>query len=241
VVAVWRIDKIFAEWESNGGIISEETLVPTFHVTAHNSYVRHISWNSIDNPTHIMTCGHDGKLQMFEERDPWIKHLFQKIRSFMITFTWAAHYNVIYFADSENSIRFIQMEDPKKTTAGLILHRGCVWGSASSYFHPFIASCAADGMVKIANICRLRDRHQRPVQVTVYRLTFNGKEFRYWDNIKAEETTFNNLTYENMPAPKFSSEEAIQRVSWCPNECAGVWLASGGAGGLVRIDCTEWE
>jgi len=83
--------------------------------------------------------------------------------------------------------------------------------------------------------------HQKPIQVTVYRLTFdkNNKTFKLWDNIRAEETTFLNINFDNISAYYFPPEAAIQRVSWCPNECAGAWLASGGSAGLVRLDCTE--
>ncbi|KAG9295149.1 hypothetical protein G9A89_006130 [Geosiphon pyriformis] len=239
-VAIWNLESIIAEWEINGGIMSQDALYPASYVAAHNSCVRDLSWNSIKDPTHIMTCSHDGRLQIFDYRDPWIKHVFQRIRSFLVSFCWASNYGGVAFTDSENSVRYLRMDDPKKTT-GIVLHRGYVWGTSCSFYHPFIATCSTDGTVKITNICRLRDRRQRPLQVIVYRLTWNKAkmQFRLWENIKAEETLFPTITYENMPTPSFAPEEALQRVAWCPNECAGVWLASGGAAGLLRIDCTD--
>lgn len=111
----------------------------------------------------------------------------------MSTVCWPCHYGGIVYADSDNTVRYIRMDDLKKTT-GLIMHHANVWvlflsfvicyyccslcklkynifiyhiyfvislkRIAASYYHPFVASCSADGSVKIANICRLRDRHQ---------------------------------------------------------------------------------
>ncbi len=47
---------------------------------AHDSCVRQVSWNSMQNPSHIMSCGHDGRLQIIDDRDPWVKNNFQRIR-----------------------------------------------------------------------------------------------------------------------------------------------------------------
>ncbi|CAG8493738.1 15968_t:CDS:10 [Funneliformis mosseae] len=211
-IAIWNIEEILTEKISQGEIRNSEITSPMQYFRAHDSCVRQVSWNSMQNPSHIMSCGHDGRLQIIDDRDPWVKNNFQRIRAYLMTACWPNHYGGVLFADTENTVRYIRMEDLKKTT-GVMMHHAIVWRIAASYFHPFVASCSSDGTVKMTNICRLRDRHQKPIQVTLYRIGIEEdmKTIRYWDNIKSEETTttfMNNKAFSHF----FMPEVAIQRV-----------------------------
>ncbi|CAG8784390.1 30588_t:CDS:10 [Gigaspora margarita] len=176
------------------------------------------AWNSMENPSHTLSCGHDGRLLIFNEREPWFKNMIQRIRAFIMTTCWPCHYGGIAFADTDNT------------------------RISASYFHPFMASCSADGTVKMANICRLRDRHQKPIQVTLYRIGLDEdqKTILFWDNIKSQETT---ATYHTPQAFShfFKPEVSIQRIAWNPNLNAGTWIASGGTLGLVRVESADRE
>ncbi|CAG8758829.1 616_t:CDS:2, partial [Acaulospora colombiana] len=88
-----------------------------------------IVWNSPANPSHTLSCGHDGRLQIIDDRDPMFKNMFQRIRAFMMSVCWPCHYGGIAYADSDNTVRYIRMEDLKKTT-GLIMHHANVWNSS---------------------------------------------------------------------------------------------------------------
>ncbi|GBC06971.1 hypothetical protein RclHR1_07170012 [Rhizophagus clarus] len=238
-IAIWNIEEILIEKISHGEIKNSEVTSPIQYFRAHDSCVRQVSWNSMQNPSHIMSCGHDGRLQIIDDRDPWIKNNFQRIRAYLMTACWPNHYGGVLFADTENTVRYIRMEDLKKTT-GVMMHHAIVWRIAASYFHPFVASCSSDGTVKMTNICRLRDRHQKPIQVTLYRLSIEEdmKTVKYWDNIKSKETTttfMDNKAFSHF----FMPEVSIQRVSWNPNIEAGSWIASGGTLGLVRVESTK--
>ncbi|CAG8502749.1 17577_t:CDS:10 [Dentiscutata erythropus] len=231
-IAIWDIEDILTSNATNETLNDSE---------AHDSCIRQITWNSIENPSHTLSCGHDGRLLIFNEREPWFKNMIQRIRAFMMTACWPCHYGGIAFADTDNTIRYIRMDDLKKTT-GLIMHHANVFRIAASYFHPFMASCSADGTVKMANICRLRDRHQKPIQVTLYRIGLDEdqKTVLFWDNIKSQETT---VTYHTSQAFShfFKPEVSIQRIAWNPNLNAGTWIASGGTLGLVRVESADRE
>ena len=43
-----------------------------------------------------------------------------------MTACWPNHYGGVLFADTENTVRYIRMEDLKKTT-GVIMHHAVVW------------------------------------------------------------------------------------------------------------------
>ncbi|CAG8660318.1 8675_t:CDS:10 [Acaulospora morrowiae] len=214
---------------------------PINYFRAHDSCIRQIVWNSPVNPSHTLSCGHDGRLQIIDDRDPMFKNMFQRIRAFMMSACWPCHYGGIAYADSDNTVRYIRMEDLKKTT-GLIMHHANVWRIAASYYHPFMASCSADGSVKIANICRLRDRHQKPIQVTLYRMYFDEDKVTicYQHNIKSKETTITYHVPESF-GHFYRPEVSIQRLTWNPNISAGTWLASGGSFGLVRVESVHHD
>ncbi|CAJ0879021.1 11606_t:CDS:10 [Entrophospora sp. SA101] len=213
----------------NNNIIDPEVTSPIQFFRAHDSCIRQVVWNSHNDPTHILSCGHDGRLQIIESRDPWMKNMFQRIRSFMMTACWPHHYGGIIFPDSENTVRYIRMDDLKKST-GIIMHYAPIWRISASYFHPFMASCSSDGSVKMTNICRLRDRQQKPIQVTLYRITYNKltKIYTYWDNVKSTETTYTTVNVDNYNH-FFQPEVSVQHVIWNPNFDSGTWIASGGS------------
>ncbi|RIB25531.1 WD40-repeat-containing domain protein [Gigaspora rosea] len=268
-IAIWDIEDILTSNITNKNL-SDSEVVPIRYFRAHDSCIRQIAWNSMENPSHTLSCGHDGRLLIFNEREPWFKNMIQRIRAFMMTTCWPCHYGGIAFADTDNTVRYIRMDDLKKTT-GIIMHHAN--RISASYFHPFMASCSADGTVKMANICRLRDRHQvdiilysvffifqleiiifihglpysispsqKPIQVTLYRIGLDEdqKTILFWDNIKSQETT---ATYHTPQAFShfFKPEVSIQRIAWNPNFNAGTWIASGGTLGLVRVESADRE
>ncbi|CAG8433940.1 2551_t:CDS:10 [Diversispora eburnea] len=131
-IATWNIFDILKQKYVNNVFDDPEVTYPINYMRAHDSCIRQIVWNSPTSPSHTLSCGHDGRLQIIEDRDPMFKNMFQRIRDFMSTVCWPCHYGGIVYADSDNTVRYIRMDDLRKTT-GLIMHHANVWAPVTWY------------------------------------------------------------------------------------------------------------
>lgn len=105
-----------------------------------------------------------------------------------------------------------------------------------SLFHPFVAAVSADGDLVLSNFDRINQRSTKVVQVTLYRLKFDKETatFTFVENIANQELKVEQRRWKH---PLFAPEAAaLHRTSWNRNWGSENLLASGGAGGLVRID-----
>src|SRR4051794_20617302 len=104
------------------------------YVPAHDSCVRTVAWRGLRDPQAFLTCGHDGRLLVFDARDPWMGMGFFRVRAFMHSAAWPMGLDGIVFHDSDGVVRSVRTNDSEdlKVTTGFIYHRGCVWDIASS-------------------------------------------------------------------------------------------------------------
>ncbi|CAG8561795.1 9461_t:CDS:1 [Paraglomus brasilianum] len=127
-IATWNIYDILSNQNEQQSISYSNLLCPTRYVWSHDSSVRQVLWNSHSNPTHILSCGHDGKIQIFDERDPCMKYDLRHLRTVMMSVAWSTRYAGLMFPDQEYGVRFVRTEDFAKTMR-VLQHRQCIWVS----------------------------------------------------------------------------------------------------------------
>ncbi|TPX70938.1 hypothetical protein SpCBS45565_g01527 [Spizellomyces sp. 'palustris'] len=266
-VAVWSLDQaVYSRQPQAKQGDANDHEDPLLYFPAHDSCVRDLCWTGSrlhagpkSIPTTLLTTGNDGRLLVRDIRDPLMAGTLYRIRAFMTCTTWIPSISGLVFTDSDNGARFLRPgdEDPKgrsraddeesggmhfvQKTTGIAMHRACVWSADVSPYFDFLATGSADGTVKISNLKRMNQRSFKPTQINLYRLQwdFQTQVYKFVENTKPEELAqMVPRGSESILTMFYPPEVAIQKVVWNPNRCAASWIASGGTGGIVRVETT---
>ncbi|KAJ2559347.1 hypothetical protein EV175_000376 [Coemansia sp. RSA 1933] len=109
---------------------------------------------------------------------------------------------------------------------------------ATSEFHPFAAMVAASGQVAIQNIeCTKDSRRASIMHRIVYELA--------WDDGAERLVCYRGRPLMHVPTKRgasinqfalFPPQVSVQACAWSRNPLSSAWMASAGAGGLLRIE-----
>ncbi|OZJ06997.1 hypothetical protein BZG36_00033 [Bifiguratus adelaidae] len=216
---------------------------PTFMVQAHEGCVRSIAVNCLRDPVYFTTAGFDGKVVVFDMRDPWTPMIVSRQRTLQHTVAWPTRADKIAAMTQDESIKkiFLTPGPMCKASITLVSMDGVTWMLASAQRHCYVAGVTNTGLLRMVNFYRDRNKYWLPVSVTLYKLEYNRSTstFRYVDAIplnpepKATSSAFHTLLSKQ--------EVSLQTVAWNPNADTASWIASGGVAGLCRIEETLQE
>ncbi|KAI8808589.1 WD40-repeat-containing domain protein [Cladochytrium replicatum] len=229
----------------------------------HDSCVRGLCsnnpWNRISFPTYkatqaselppstlLASCGNDGKLIMW---DGGIKTVLFRTRGLLHTMCWSSSNDLICFSDGEHIVRIASTREDLKirtiassikgfSTKSICGHQGGVWGIDCSRFFPFIASCGSDGAVRISNLNNRLVNHAKIYVNRLYALDWEVDQQTYVIRENLTEELSSQWSKGSTDGTIPPDPIAIHKVKWCPNIVAAGWIVSGGASGLVRLECT---
>lgn len=160
----------------------------------------------------------------------------------------------IYEQSGEVTVRVIDYRTSadRIITTALYPHWGRIRSIATSKFHPFCASAASDGTVRLTNVARTFPQKSSDADVvTLHRLDIGSSrlttanssddeaELRMLENFAPTDTTIPKQFVEKKTVPTLGGWHpaiAWTAVGWNNNLTRSPLLASGSATGLVRID-----
>jgi WD40 repeat protein len=214
----------------------ENIYPPIFFRKEHQFFLRSIAWaERSEQGGRFVTSGYDGKLMISNLDDYQESDVLRRHNGFLTDVLWRADLEGIFFACSDNTVRYIPDYDRTKNPISIV-HRSGIWSLDASKHHTFIASASADGSVQIANVMRQRARDIKNIQVPVYRVLYNYEDpsaLTFCENEPAQEAMFQKADMRFWPL-----ECIIYAARFHPEAYASTWIVSGGRTGVVRIEST---
>lgn len=225
--------------ESRDGVDVDGNDFVVHQFPAHDSGIRAVDWSSHNNPTQLASVGMDGRVLCFDVRDPYMPIQVHRTRGFLFGVSWPTHFPGVIFTDADNAVRQLRVENPIRTH-GFMAFQTQIWDLNASAFHPFVAGASADGRVAIANIHRIRARHQKYIQRTICRLCWdeNLQTYSIIDDEDTEEVAIVYHSPENLYNQMFPAQVQIQRTAWSNDLLSASWIAGGGSDGLICLEAT---
>jgi hypothetical protein len=268
-IAVYNIKKLFNSNNINKDEISE----PYLFFPAHDACVQKIEFydemkatrqhywgktieseNDIGNPSLLISCSNDGKLFVYDLKDPWTNCTLVRLRAFFITASWVPHLDSIILGTIDNDVRMLNLKescefdknDQKHDeginkpigTKALTVHNGSLWDMECSKYNSYIISGGVDGKLKLANSYYWYKKKMKVFQTEIYQMEWDTKknQLTFIEGFSNEEINIVNYKNSNSLVNFFPPEIAIQKVKWNLNKESTLWVASGLANGLVRIE-----
>ncbi|KAL7747828.1 hypothetical protein RI367_006763 [Sorochytrium milnesiophthora] len=227
-----------------------EAAEPLAYFPAHDTFVTSLSFNHSDDPDkepkQLVSTGADGRILLWDLHDATVALPLWRAHGVMPACIFPRLLNLVMTADIENMLRYIHIDDVKRTHI-LHGHRGCIWARspfdsvlsiADSASHPFLASVSAEGLLKICNMNRMRTRARNPIEVTLYALGWDkqSQTLHMTDGLVCRAAAAAHMRKSNHFFWRFAPEIALQRVCWTNDPQRPTWLASAGTMGIVRIE-----
>ncbi|KAG2186044.1 hypothetical protein INT43_002482 [Umbelopsis isabellina] len=244
-VSIWNVETAIRNRVGSNKKTAKEDIasVVVCSVRAHSTATRSVTYHyPLDPDGHeIASSGHDGRVRLCDDRDPWTAATVWKNRGFLHTVDWPMYTDAVLFPDVERVLRSTRTAPNSEygVSKKLVECRGDIWQISSSYFHPFAAMATSDGWLKLNNAFHGNKRGEKFSTINVYRLkkTEVQHKYQYVDSIKDSSlSSKRGATGESLYYLFLDPEVAIQRCIWNPNRATCGWIASGGAAGLCRID-----
>lgn len=231
-----------------------------------------LTWNRDQNlgpelPLQLFYSSLDGTIGNLDLSLPYLPTTLYITRDPLYAVTYSSFLALpLYEQSGEMTVRAIdyRTSSEKIVTTSLYPHWGRVRSIATSNFHPFCASAAADGTVRITNVARSFGlKSSEASVVTLFRLDIgasrlsaatsssssatnggdgrneNKAKLRMLENIAPTDASIHNKSVEKGAVPTQAAWHpsiAWTTVKWNRNLMRAPLLASGSAVGLVRVD-----
>ncbi|KAI9279899.1 hypothetical protein BC943DRAFT_355036 [Umbelopsis sp. AD052] len=243
-ISLWNVELAIKNRAGANKDTATEDIAHTlvYNVKAHTSAIRDVAYHSRhdSNEHDFVSCGQDGRVRCFDDRDPWTGATYWKNRGFMNTVAWPPYTESFFFSDVERNLRSARtgVSTEHGGTRKEADNRGEIWQFDGSYYHPFILFSSSDGWLKMKNHYHGKLRGQKTIVTTIYRMKLeeNPNTYRYVDGIKPAVYEANKRATESLYYLFLEPEIAIQKCVWNPNRLTSGWVASGGAAGLCRVE-----
>ncbi|KAF9932211.1 hypothetical protein FBU30_008766 [Linnemannia zychae] len=261
-IGVWDMKLMLSQTKETLAEKDSEYLDPIFLPQVHDVSVRCVDWirdvNALTVPWILTSSGYDGRIKYTDLHDVYSQidvKTFLGVSMASIFNSWG---EAIIYTDFDYGGKMDQLYLESRGFR-LFNAKGTIWDFSSSDYQPFIAAAISDGRVKIANPVYKARRGYGMVQVTLYQLeevtedadkTSKENHAMPSDPMDDEEDTkIASFQYKEGEEREYISKSsgylsfyganvAVQKVQWSRCYHSAAWLASGTAGGLVRIDNT---
>ncbi|ORX79502.1 WD40 repeat-like protein [Anaeromyces robustus] len=168
-IAVYNIQKLLSSSE----IKKDENSDPYLFFPAHDACIQKVEFydemkairqhywgktieseDDIHDPSLLISCSNDGKLSIYDLRDPWTNCTLVRLRAFFITTSWVPHLDSIILGTMDNDVRMLNLKESCEydkndqkhdegvnkpiATKALIVHHGSLWVYYLLYYIIFI-------------------------------------------------------------------------------------------------------
>ncbi|KAG0370199.1 hypothetical protein BGZ54_007308 [Gamsiella multidivaricata] len=205
-------------------------------------------------PWVVVTSGYDGRVRYTDLHDCFTQIDIKTILGVPMTSICIPWAEATIYVDVDFGAKIDQLY---RETHGFRLFnaKGTIWDFSYSDYQPFLAAAVSDGRVKIANPAYKVKRGYGMVQNHIYQLEEVAGDVQ--NGLGEAEQREEEVDTENISVFRYNEGEekeylsktdgflnfyganvAIQKVQWSRCYHSAAWLASGSAGGIVRIDNT---
>ncbi|KAK3810381.1 MAG: hypothetical protein J3Q66DRAFT_66054 [Benniella sp.] len=267
-VAVWDMKTMLSQSKETLAEKDSEFLDPIYLPQVHDVCVRSVDWLRNHDPAVIpwiiATSGYDGHVRYTDLHDMFTPIDIKTILGVpmkSICVPWAEG---SVYVDIDLGAKLDQLYLESRGFR-LFNAKGTIWDLSYSDYQPFLAAAISDGRVKISNPAYKARRGYGMIQNHIYRIQEMECEFDNGDGSAMQEqneserqghvqdehkkTKTSILHYKEGEEKEYISKSdgfldfyganvAIQKVQWSRCYHSAAWLASGSAGGMVRIDNT---
>ncbi|KAI7832578.1 hypothetical protein BC939DRAFT_1497 [Gamsiella multidivaricata] len=255
-IAIWDMKTMLNQSKETLAEKDSEYLDPIYLPQVHDVCVRSIDWvRSCDAesvPWVVVTSGYDGRVRYTDLHDCFTQIDIKTILGVPMTSICIPWAEATIYVDVDFGAKIDQLY---RETHGFRLFnaKGTIWDFSYSDYQPFLAAAVSDGRVKIANPAYKVKRGYGMVQNHIYQLEEVAGDVQ--NGLGEAEQREEEVDTENISVFRYNEGEekeylsktdgflnfyganvAIQKWSRCYHSAA--WLASGSAGGIVRIDNT---
>ncbi|KAG0250694.1 hypothetical protein BG011_008159 [Mortierella polycephala] len=267
-VPVWDMKSMLTQTKETLAEKDSEFLDPVYMPQVHDVSVRSVDFLRDDDaaivPWIMVSSGYDGKVRYTDLHDLYsqidIKSILGVPMS-TICIPWAEA-NVYIDVDFGAKMDQLYLES---RGFRLFNTKGTIWDFSYSDYQPFVAAASSDGRVKISNPAYKAKRGYGMVQNHIYQIqevTGEGGTNLSNTTITIDDSQGTSQIQEDPKAERvqlfmylegeekeyinksagylgfYRANIAIQTTQWSRCYHSAAWLASGSAGGLVRIDNT---
>lgn len=267
-VAVWDMNAMLSQSKETLAEKDSEFLDPIYLPQVHDVCVRSVDWlRSHDAsvvPWTIATSGYDGHVRYTDLHDIFIPIDIKTILGVPMTSICVPWAEGSVYVDIDLGAKLDQLYLESRGFR-LFNAKGTIWDLSYSDYQPFLAAAVSDGRVKISNPSYKAKRGYGMIQNHIYQIqemecetSSSAENSAVQGQSEAEGSQLHeeqkkpksqNLCFKEGEEKEYISKSdgfldfygpnvAIQKVQWSRCYHSAAWLASGSAGGIVRIDNT---
>ncbi|KAF9952474.1 hypothetical protein BGZ72_006186 [Mortierella alpina] len=267
-VPVWDMKAILNQTKETLAEKDSEYLDPVYLPQVHDVSVRSVDWFRNEDsqivPWILVSSGYDGRVRYTDLHDIYGQIDVKTILGVPMVTTCVPWAEGCVYIDIDFGAKLDQLYVESRGFR-MFNAQGTIWDLSYSDFQPFLAAAMSDGRVKISNPTYKAKRGYGMVQNHIYQLQeVHGGEpssenepgsdmnaaassshgtretsaeksaaFRYQEGEEKEyiSKSAGFLSF-------YGANVAIQKVQWSRCYHSAAWLASGSAGGLVKVDNT---
>ncbi|KAI8598374.1 hypothetical protein EDD21DRAFT_382653 [Dissophora ornata] len=264
-VAVWDMNSMLSQPKETLLEKDSEYFDPIYLPQVHDVCVRTVDWlRSYDPevlPWIIVTSGYDGHVRYTDLHDPFAQIDIKTILGVPMASVCIPWAEGTVYVDIDFGAKIDQLYLESRGFR-LFNAKGTIWDFSYSDYQPFLAAAISDGRVKISNPAYKARRGYGMIQNHVYQIeevsgnggnaesnASTGKEDISEEAGQSQEKKEQVIRYTEGEEKEYISKSdgfldfygynvAIQKVQWSRSYHSAAWLASGSAGGMVRVDNT---
>ncbi|KAK3834430.1 MAG: hypothetical protein JOS17DRAFT_45530 [Linnemannia elongata] len=256
-IAVWDMKLMLSQTKETLAEKDSEYLDPIHLPQVHDVSVRCVDWLRSVNPAEVpwilASSGYDGRIRYTDLHDIYVQIDIKTILGVPMASLFNSWAEAIVYCDFDFGGKMDQLYLESRGFR-LFNAKGTIWDFSSSDYQPFVAAAISDGRVKISNPAYKAKRGYGLIQNNLYQVqenTMDADRSSQVDSIssssqveeegRAQRSSF---TYKEAEEREYVSKTAGYLSFYGANvavqKCfhSAAWLASGSAGGLVRIDNT---
>ncbi|KAG0366412.1 hypothetical protein BGX24_003706, partial [Mortierella sp. AD032] len=262
-IAVWDTKLMLSQTKETLAEKDSEYLDPIHLPQVHDVSVRCVDWLRSVDPTTVpwilASSGYDGRIRYTDLHDIYVQIDIKTILGVPMASQFNPWAEAIIYCDFDFGGKMDQLYLESRGFR-LFNAKGTIWDFSSSDYQPFVAAAISDGKVKISNPAYKAKRGYGMVQNNIYQVE---EDLEGADGPSQEEPTSSSsqmevdgrvekkasYRYKEGEEREYISKTAgylsfyganvaVQKVQWSKCFHSAAWLASGSAGGLVRIDNT---
>ncbi|KAF9901911.1 hypothetical protein EC991_005559 [Linnemannia zychae] len=262
-IAVWDTKLMLSQTKETLAEKDSEYLDPIHLPQVHDVSVRCIDWLRSVDPTAVpwilASSGYDGRIRYTDLHDIYVQIDIKTILGVPMASLFNPWAEAIVYCDFDFGGKMDQLYQESRGFR-LFNAKGTIWDFSSSDYQPFVAAAISDGRVKISNPAYKAKRGYGMVQNNLYQVeevleSANGASQQEPINLSSQMEVDGRVEKKSSFKYKEGEEReyisktagylsfyganvAVQKVQWSKCFHSAAWLASGSAGGLVRVDNT---
>ncbi|KAF9124944.1 hypothetical protein BGW39_007775 [Mortierella sp. 14UC] len=262
-IAVWDMKLMLSQTKDTLAEKDSEYLDPIHLPQVHDVSVRCIDWlRSVDStavPWILASSGYDGRIRYTDLHDIYVQIDIKTILGVPMASLFNPWAEAIVYCDFDFGGKMDQLYLESRGFR-LFNAKGTIWDFSSSDYQPFVAAAISDGRVKISNPAYKAKRGYGMVQNNLYQVeevlesadgTSQQEPITLSSQMEADGRAEKKSSFKYKEGEEreyisktagylsfYGANVAVQKVQWSKCFHSAAWLASGSAGGLVRVDNT---